>query len=167
MPFYMKSLLKQAQMFPQRDKASAATDEVSMYYKLSLSIKALIVGAEALMKPLTTQHRLLEGVTSLSGYKKDNEESVINARLVTKCSLIGSSLVGAKFDWHHFSNDMMRFMYIFQGLNCYFDTGDGVWLMEVTTSYFLQVKLKISNIILFYYATEKFASHSIMELQPR
>ena len=81
MPWYMKSLVNQAQQNPLHDKVQAATEEVSLYYKLSQAIRALVIGAEPLMKPLaTTQHKLLEGVTSLSGHKKEAEDSVFNAR---------------------------------------------------------------------------------------
>jgi len=52
-----------------------------LYGKLSMSIRALVMGSEPLMKSLTIgQHRLLEGVTSLGGHKRDVDESVISAR---------------------------------------------------------------------------------------
>ena len=78
MPWYMESLVKQAQQHPYRDKMQVAWEEVRLYGRLSQSIKALITGAEALMKPLTAPHRLLEGVTSSlsTGHRRsDNEES--------------------------------------------------------------------------------------------
>jgi len=71
--------IKQAQRGRGAD-VLAASEEIGMYGRLSQSIRALIAGAEPLMKPLTAQHRLLEGVTSLSGHKKDLEESVASTR---------------------------------------------------------------------------------------
>ncbi|XP_067932003.1 protein unc-80 homolog isoform X2 [Watersipora subatra] len=80
MPWYMQSLLTQAQQNPFHDAVQTATDEVSLYFKLSQSIRALIIGSEALMKPMAA-HRSLEAVTSLSGHKKDAEDSVFSARV--------------------------------------------------------------------------------------
>lgn len=82
-PWYMKSLLAQAQRTYPKDKTLAANEEITLYYKLTQSIRALIIGCEALMKPMTAQHRRLEGVTSLTaGHKKDLDETVMHARLV-------------------------------------------------------------------------------------
>lgn len=79
MPLYMKHMGRSTLSSKNGDEA---LEELLAYQRLSQSLKALIIGAEPLMKPLPTQHRLLEGVTSLSGHKKDPEEStVINPRL--------------------------------------------------------------------------------------
>lgn len=80
MPWYMKSLITQAQTNISNDKAIAATDEISLFYKLSQSLRALIIGSEALMRPMATPHRQLAGVTSLTGMKRDVEDSVANAK---------------------------------------------------------------------------------------
>lgn len=81
MPWYMKFIVRQAQQHMYRDKMQVAFEEVMMYNKLAQSVRALIQACEPLMKAMTIgQHRLLEGVTSLSGMRRDAEESVANPR---------------------------------------------------------------------------------------
>lgn len=82
MPWYMKSLMRRAQHHQHRDKGQVAAEEVMLYNRLGQSIRALIAGCEPLMKTLTVgQHRLLEGMTSLSGLKKgDNDDTSANPR---------------------------------------------------------------------------------------
>lgn len=63
------------------NKTMVAIEEIKLYNSLSQSIRALILGSDALMKAMNVgQHRLLEGVTSLTGLKKDVEETSTSPR---------------------------------------------------------------------------------------